>query len=122
METNINRAKEIRAPLPANVAAAQAPLRLTFGAPGELPKLLGERIAVNALQADVRARRHPISNIRAEACVFRQRHQWQHAAFEWHLADVWLNFPAPSPAQVGTSNSAGTPLHPARAPLPGAKP
>jgi hypothetical protein len=51
METNIDRAKEIRATLPANVAAGKEPLRLSVDAPGDLPKLLGERVAVNARQA-----------------------------------------------------------------------
>jgi ABC-type transport system substrate-binding protein len=51
METNIDRAKEIRATLPANVAAGKDPLRLSVDAPGDLAKLLGERVAVNARQA-----------------------------------------------------------------------
>ena len=51
METNIDRAKEIRAALPANVAAGKEPLRLSVDVPGDLPKLLGERVAVNARQA-----------------------------------------------------------------------
>ena len=51
METNIDRAKEIRAALPANVAAGKEPLRLSVDASGDLAKLLGERVAVNARQA-----------------------------------------------------------------------
>jgi len=51
METNIDRAKEIRATLPANVAAGKEPLRLNVDAPSDLAKLLGERVAVNARQA-----------------------------------------------------------------------
>jgi ABC-type transport system substrate-binding protein len=53
METNIERAKEIRATLPANVAAGAEPLRLRVDAPGDLAKLLGERVAVNARQATI---------------------------------------------------------------------
>ena len=53
METNIERAKEIRATLPANVAAGAEPLRLRVDAPGDLAKLLGERVAVNARQAAI---------------------------------------------------------------------
>src|SRR6267378_4072857 len=53
METNIDRAKEIRATLPANLAAGNAPLRLRVDATGDLAKLLGERVAVNARQAGI---------------------------------------------------------------------
>ena len=53
METNIERAKEIRATLPANVAAVAEPLRLRVDAPGDLAKLLGERVAVNTRQAAI---------------------------------------------------------------------
>jgi hypothetical protein len=53
METNIERAKEIRATLPANLAAGTEPLRLRVEAPGDLAKLLGERVAVNARQAAI---------------------------------------------------------------------
>jgi len=53
METNIERAKEIRATLPANLAAGNAPLRLRVDATGDLAKLLGERVAVNARQAGI---------------------------------------------------------------------
>jgi ABC-type transport system substrate-binding protein len=53
METNIERAKEIRATLPANMAIGAEPLRLRVDAPGDLAKLLGERVAVNARQAAI---------------------------------------------------------------------
>jgi peptide/nickel transport system substrate-binding protein len=53
METNIERAKELRATLPANRAAGTDPLRLRVDAPGDLAKLLGERVAVNARQAAI---------------------------------------------------------------------
>jgi len=53
METNIDRAKEIRATLPANMAAGAEPLRLRVNAPGDLAKLLGERVAVNAREAAI---------------------------------------------------------------------
>jgi len=51
VDTNISRAKEIRATLPANAAAGAEPLRLRVDAPGDIAKLLGERVAVNARQA-----------------------------------------------------------------------
>jgi ABC-type transport system substrate-binding protein len=53
MESNIDRAKEIRAALPASLAAGKEPLRLSVDAPGDLSKLLGERVAVNARQAAI---------------------------------------------------------------------
>jgi hypothetical protein len=51
VDTNLNRAKEIRAALPANAAAGAQPLRLRVDAPSDIAKLLGERVAVNARQA-----------------------------------------------------------------------
>jgi len=53
METNIERAKELRATLPASLAAGTEPLRLRVDATGDLAKLLGERVAVNARQAGI---------------------------------------------------------------------
>ena len=53
METNIDRAKQIRASLPAKMAAGTEPLRLRVDAPGDLAKLLGERVAVNARQVSI---------------------------------------------------------------------
>jgi ABC-type transport system substrate-binding protein len=50
---NLDRAKQIRASLPANVAGAADPLRLRVDATSDLLKLLGERIAVNARQANI---------------------------------------------------------------------
>jgi len=50
---NLNRAREIRAALPANEAGTAEPLRLRVDAPGDLMKLLGERVAVNARQANL---------------------------------------------------------------------
>jgi ABC-type transport system substrate-binding protein len=50
---NLERAKEIRASLPANEAGAAEPLRLRVDSGGDLMKLLGERVAVNARQASL---------------------------------------------------------------------
>ena len=50
---NLERAKEIRALLPANEAGGTEPLRLRVDAVGDLMKLLGERVAVNARQANL---------------------------------------------------------------------
>jgi len=200
METNIDRAREIRATLPANAATGKEPLRLVVDAPGDLPKLLGERVAVNARQATIlvqvvnRTPPHATSNTTTsssdpasglhlfawhfsalsprlelesfvsafnlseplenavsttdpeqlytrEKKLLEERRvlplvalpeyvglgqnvrDWMPARWgEWHLADVWLDLPAPVPAQADTSNSVGTPLHPAPAVPPGAKP
>jgi ABC-type transport system substrate-binding protein len=200
METNIDRAKEIRATLPASVAAGKEPLRLTVDASGDLAKLLGERVAVNARQAMLivqvatRSAAHVSATTTAtpgnpapglhlfawhfsalsprlelesfisafnlgdssenavsttdpeqlyarEKKLLEQRRvlplvalpeyvglgqnvrDWMPARWgEWHLADVWLDLPAPNPAQDYTSNSTATPAHPTAAPQPGAKP
>jgi peptide/nickel transport system substrate-binding protein len=53
VDTNLERAKELRRGLPANEAAGVEPLRLRVDSPGDLPKLLGERVAVNARQAAI---------------------------------------------------------------------
>ena len=53
MEKDIEPAKEIRAALPAHAAAGKEPLRLRVDASGDLAKLLGERVAVNARQAAI---------------------------------------------------------------------
>jgi peptide/nickel transport system substrate-binding protein len=50
---NLDRAKELRAALPANAAGGMEPLRLRVDAVGDLMKLLGERVAVNARQASL---------------------------------------------------------------------
>ncbi|HYL61445.1 MAG TPA: ABC transporter substrate-binding protein [Candidatus Methylomirabilis sp.] len=52
-ETNLDRAKELRRALPPNVAAGASPLRLRVDPAGEMAKLLGERVAVNARQASI---------------------------------------------------------------------
>jgi len=51
METNLERAHELRSALPAGSAGAAMPLRLQVSTPGDLAKLLGERVVVNARQA-----------------------------------------------------------------------
>jgi len=50
---NLERAKQLRATLPANVAGGSDPLRLRVDAMGDVMKLLGERVAVNARQANI---------------------------------------------------------------------
>jgi peptide/nickel transport system substrate-binding protein len=53
VDTNLERAKELRRGLPANEAAGVEPLRLRVDSAGDLPKLLGERVVVNARQAAI---------------------------------------------------------------------
>ena len=50
---NLERAKALEASLPANATGRNEPMRLRVDALGDLPKLLGERVAVNARQANV---------------------------------------------------------------------
>jgi peptide/nickel transport system substrate-binding protein len=50
---NLDRAKELRSAFPANIASGSDPLRLRVDAVGDLMKLLGERVAVNARQANL---------------------------------------------------------------------
>ncbi len=49
-EMDVERAKQLRTALPANVAGATSPLRIQPEALGDLPRLLAERVAVNARQ------------------------------------------------------------------------
>jgi ABC-type transport system substrate-binding protein len=53
VDTNLERAKALRRGLPANEAGGAEPLRLRVDPPGDLAKLLGERVAVNARQASI---------------------------------------------------------------------
>ncbi len=50
---SLERAKELRTSLPANEAGGNEPLRLRIDSSGDLMKLLGERVAVNARQANL---------------------------------------------------------------------
>ena len=50
---SVERAKALRATLPADVAGEGEPLRMRVDAVGDLMKLLGERVAVNARQANL---------------------------------------------------------------------
>jgi len=53
VEANLERAKELRRSLAGSAAANGEPLRLRVDFAGDLPKLLGERVAVNARQASI---------------------------------------------------------------------
>ena len=53
VETNLERAKELRRSLTGSTSAGAEALRLRVDPAGDLPKLLGERVAVNARQASI---------------------------------------------------------------------
>jgi peptide/nickel transport system substrate-binding protein len=53
VDTNLERAKELRRGLPASEAAGTEPLHLRVDPSSDLAKLLGERVAVNARQAAI---------------------------------------------------------------------
>ncbi len=55
-ETNMERAKQIRAALPGNLASPAEPLRLYVDAPGELARLLADRVAIDARQAGLQVK------------------------------------------------------------------
>jgi ABC-type transport system substrate-binding protein len=50
---NLERAKQLRGSFPSGVAGVAQPLRLYVDTPGDLYKLMGERVAVNARQANL---------------------------------------------------------------------
>jgi MarR-like DNA-binding transcriptional regulator SgrR of sgrS sRNA len=50
-DMNLQRAEELRKSLPSSVASAAQPLLLRAEAPGDLPRLVAERVAVNARQS-----------------------------------------------------------------------
>ena len=51
VEMDVERARQLRTTLPANIVGGSSPLRVQPEAPGDLPRLLVERVAVNARQA-----------------------------------------------------------------------
>lgn len=181
MEANFERSKELRRALPANEAAAASPLRLRVDAAGDLAKLIGERVALNARQAAIlmqvvnRTGARTGSSAPAEPPAGAHLFAWHYSSLspraeldslfaaynlnepseetatstnreqlyarerrvlgewqvlplvtlaesvglgptvrdwmparwgEWHLADVWLDLPAP--AQAGASNAAAS--------------
>lgn len=73
---NLQRARELRAGFPAGVAGASQPLRLRVDAPGDLFKLMGERVAVNARQANLLVQVAAAGNANAPAPGLK--------LFAWH--------------------------------------
>ena len=90
METSPERAKEIRATLPPNSPRGPEPLRLRVDAPGDLAKLLGERVAVNARQATIPLQvlnRSPLHNVRAASASVADPAGALHL-FVWHYSSL----------------------------------
>jgi peptide/nickel transport system substrate-binding protein len=58
-EMDMTKANEIRAKLPSNAATVAEPLRLAIDSSGDLPRLLAERVAVNAREARLRLQLAP---------------------------------------------------------------
>jgi peptide/nickel transport system substrate-binding protein len=90
METNLDRAKELRATLPANLAAGAAPLRLRVDLPGDLAKLLGERVAVNARQAAILVQvvNRPVSRTASNAAGASNDPAGGLHLFSWHYSSL----------------------------------
>jgi ABC-type transport system substrate-binding protein len=76
---NLDRAKQLRAALPSNVAGGAEPLRMRVDAVGDLMKLLGERVAVNARQANLSVQLVPHAASGAGGPAGTGLH-----LFEWH--------------------------------------
>jgi ABC-type transport system substrate-binding protein len=118
METNLDRAKEIRATLPANLAAGTEPLRLRVEAPGDLAKLLGERVAVNARQAAILVQVvNRAASLRGTTAATTASHDPAGGVhlFSWHYSSLsprvelesmisTLNFGSPNEATVSSAD------------------
>jgi MarR-like DNA-binding transcriptional regulator SgrR of sgrS sRNA len=90
METNLDRAKEIRAALPSKGGSASEPLRLRVDAFGDLAKLLGERVAVNARQATIPLQvlnRSPLRTARTSTTASSEPAAGLHL-FVWHYSSL----------------------------------
>jgi peptide/nickel transport system substrate-binding protein len=86
MGQDIERAKEIRAALP---AAGKEPLRLRVDASGDLAKLLGERVAVNTRQAAIPLQvvNRPVSRGGSAAANSNDTTAGVHL-FAWHYSSL----------------------------------
>lgn len=89
VDTNLERAKELRRGLPANEAVGAEPLRLRVDPPGDLAKLLGERVAVNARQAaiSVQVVARPILRTNAATPATSDPASGVHL-FAWHYSSL----------------------------------
>jgi len=89
VDTNLERAKELRRGIPPNAVGGSEPLRLRVDAPGDLAKLLGERVAVNARQASifVQVVNRPVANAGARVPAPVDRPSSVHL-FAWHYSSL----------------------------------
>jgi MarR-like DNA-binding transcriptional regulator SgrR of sgrS sRNA len=94
VDANLERAKELRRTLPANEAAVGEPLRLRVDPSGDLAKLLGERVAVNARQASILVQviNKPVVRAGASAAVSMAQSPTGPASgvhlFAWHYSSL----------------------------------
>jgi peptide/nickel transport system substrate-binding protein len=89
VDTNLERAKELRRGLTANEAAGAEPLRLRVDPAGDLAKLLGERVAVNARQASILVQviARPVSRPGAASTAPSDPPSGVHL-FAWHYSSL----------------------------------
>jgi hypothetical protein len=89
VDTNLERAKELRRGLPANEAGGSEPLRLRVDPSGDLAKLLGERVAVNARQASILVQvvARPLARAGATSPTPADPPAGVHL-FEWHYSSL----------------------------------
>lgn len=89
VDTNLERAKELRRAVPANEAAGAEPLHLRVDPPGDLAKLLGERVAVNARQAAILVQvvNRPVTHPGAGSPVSAEPPIGLHL-FVWHYSSL----------------------------------
>jgi peptide/nickel transport system substrate-binding protein len=89
VDTNLERAQELRRRLPTNEATAAEPLRLRVDPAGDLAKLLGERVAVNARQAAilVQVTNRPVTRAGAVSPASSEPASGVHL-FAWHYSSL----------------------------------
>jgi hypothetical protein len=89
VDTNLERAKELRRGLPANEAGGSEPLRLRVDPSGDLAKLLGERVAVNARLASILVQvvARPLARAGAAPPTPADPPSGVHL-FEWHYSSL----------------------------------
>ena len=89
VDTNLERAKELQRGLPSKEAGVAEPLRLRVDPAGDLAKLLGERVAVNARQAaiPVQVFSRPVTRGGVAAPVSSEPAAGIHL-FAWHYSSL----------------------------------
>lgn len=80
-DTDLDRAKDLRRSPGAHETVDAEPLRLLVDPPGELAKLLGERVAVNARQAGIRVQ--VVNRLAAPSDASAEIH-----LFAWHYSSL----------------------------------